>query len=478
MKKDGYITVYLSLMIVLMLSFIIALTEGIRVQTIRFQTECVMDIGITSIFAEYHRELLEQYGLFAIDMSYGSSSAEEENVKSRLLQYMNMNFIAPGQNRISNYKDLTAVHADNAQLSKITYLSDERGEVLRYQILQYMKEQTGLSYVEDILEPESFLQNDEKYQSLEKKKSNSYERIRNILKSLNDCRQPEEGEISIENPAERVEEMKSSFLLDLAVKDSEKLLYNKVTLSRYLSHRDYVEGAGLWEEQLSPQKVGNRQLLRQYLFEKCGYFNALKKNSSLGYQLEYLLYGNSDDTENLNDMAKQLLKVRYVINAAYLFENSAKTNEAAALAATVTTGIGSPQLTEAVKTTILFAWCYAESVQDLRILFDGNNVAGTKSDSTWNVSLNELLQFSATLDSYYSPQKGVSYSDYLSDFLLEKDESVLLMRLMDIMEMDIQKILGNQGFQMDSCIYQLKANVNVSSKYGYGYSIAREYSYE
>lgn len=478
MKKDGYITVYLSLIMALMLSFIIALIEGIRVQTIRFQTECVMDIGMTSIFAEYHRELLKQYGLFAIDTSYGSPSAEEEKVKARLLQYMNMNFIPPGQSRLPNYKDLTAVHADNAQLSNVTYLSDEKGEVLEYQISQYMKEQTGLLYVEKILAADSVPQNEDEYRRLEKKKNSSYRSIQNILEKLNEKRQPEEEKISIENPAERVEEIQRGFLLDLAIKDSGKIFRNKVTLSRYLSHREYVEGDGLWEEQLPSQGISDRLLHQKYLFEKCGYYDAIKDNSALGYQLEYLLYGNSEDIENLNDMAKQLLKVRYVINATYLFGSSAKVNEAAALAATVTTGIGSPQLTEAVKMTILFAWCYAESVQDLRILFDGNNVAGTKSDSTWNVSLSELLQFSSTLDSYHSLQSGKSYQDYLEDFLFQKEKSVLLVRLMDIMEMDIQKTLGNQDFQVDHCIYQLEASVNVSSKYGYGYSITREYSYE
>ena len=59
-KKAGYITVYLSLSLLIILSFIFTLIEGIRMQTIRFQTECVMDMGLNSIFAEYNRELLEQ----------------------------------------------------------------------------------------------------------------------------------------------------------------------------------------------------------------------------------------------------------------------------------------------------------------------------------------------------------------------------------------------------------------------------------
>ena len=478
MKKEGYITVYLSLTVAVMLSFIVTLIEGIRVQTIRFQTECVMDMGITSIFAEYNRELLKQYGLLAIDTSYGFADADDERTKSHLLQYMNMNFTAPGQTRLPNYKDLTAIHADNADLSRISYLSDNEGEILKYQILKYMKEKTGLSYAEEILSAVSFEDADEKYRELEDKKDSSHGQIDEILEELNAQRTEEEEEISIDNPADYVEGMKKSILLELAVKDSGSILRNKVTLSDYISHRGYEEGCGLWSNQNPPDGAVNYLLFQQYLFDKCGWYGDLKNNSALGYQLEYILYGNDNDFDNLDDFAAQLFKVRYVINAAYLFGCSAKVNEAGTLAAAVTAGIGSPQLMEAVKITILFAWCYAETIQDLRIVFDGKGVAEYKSDSTWNIPLSELLMFTASLDSYHAVENGKTYKDYLAGFLFVKKEKTVRMRLMDIMEMDIRRSAGNQYFQMDTCIYQLMAEVNVSSKYGYGYSIARDYSYE
>lgn len=478
MKREGYITIYLSLTVVVILSFIVTLIEGIRVQTIRFQTECVMDMGLTSIFAEYNRELLKQYGLLAIDTSYGYADAGEERTKSHLLQYMNMNFTAPGQARLPNYKDLTAVHADNADLSRISYLSDNSGEILKYQILKYMKEKTGISYAEEILSAVSFEEMEEKYRELEDKKDSSHGQIDEILNELNAQREEEEDEISIDNPADYVEGMQKSILLDLAVKDSSSILRNKVTLSDYISHRDYEEGYGLWESQNPPDGAVNYLLFQQYLFDKCGYYGKLKDDSALGYQLEYILYGNDNDFDNLDDFASQLFKVRYVINAVYLFSCSAKVNEAAALAAAVTSGIASPQLMEAVKMTILFAWCHAETIQDLRIIFDGNGAAEYKSDGTWNIPLSELLMFTSSLDSYHAVQNGKTYQDYLAGFLFVKKEKTIRKRLMDIMEMDIRRTPGNQYFQMDTCIYQLMAEVNVSSKYGYGYSITRDYSYE
>lgn len=69
--KSGYITVYLSLVTGILLSLLLTVMEGVRMHTIRTQTECVMDMAMDSALAEYHREMLEQYDLFFIDMSYG-----------------------------------------------------------------------------------------------------------------------------------------------------------------------------------------------------------------------------------------------------------------------------------------------------------------------------------------------------------------------------------------------------------------------
>lgn len=476
-QKEGYITVYLSLSLLVMLSLIFTLIEGIRMQTIRFQTECVMDIGLNSIFAEYHRELLDQYDLFAIDTTYGYEQADEERTESHLLQYMNMNFIAPGKDRIPGYKDLTGVHADNASLSDMAYLSDGKGMVLKYQIIQYMNEKTGLSLVDNLIS-ENISQQATQYEGLESERNTKHGLINEILRELNEAREEEEERISINNPADQVDSMRESSLLSFAIKNSGDISCNQINLESYISHRGYSEGVGLWEIQEMSNGIVDKTLFQQYLVDKCGYFHEKKEQGALEYQLEYLLYGKSSDIENLDAFAKDVFKIRYVINAAYLFSNGTKMAEVSELAAAVTAGIMSPELYEAVKITILFAWCYAESVQDLRILFDGKAAALVKNDGTWNIPLSELLMFSSSLDSYKEAAGGKTYKDYLEAFLFIKEEEILRLRLMDIMEMDIRKTTGNEHFKMDACIYQLKADVNVTSQYGYGYSISRRYSYE
>ena len=91
-QEQGYITCYLALTLGIMISFIFTLFEAVRVQTIRMETEGVMDIALFSIFGEFHRELLEQYDLFFIDTSYGEGIPKIKRAEEHLQYYMNQNF--------------------------------------------------------------------------------------------------------------------------------------------------------------------------------------------------------------------------------------------------------------------------------------------------------------------------------------------------------------------------------------------------
>ena len=283
-------------------------------QTIRFQTECVMDIGLNSIFAEYHRELLEQYGLFGIDITYGNDDVDKNRTGAHLLQYMNMNFTAPGSGRVPGYKDLTAIHADNASLSDISYLSDGSGTVLKYQIIQYMKEKTGFSLIDDYL-PEELAGFESAFQGLESERNNNHGIIDEILKTLNEARAEDEDKISISNPADQVNGMRTNSLLSLAVKNSSDISSDYVELSSYISHREHEKGAGLWVDQSAPDGLTNKILFQLYLQNMCGSFMEKKEGSTLKYQQEYLLYGKSSDLENLEELAKQLFMIRYARRA-------------------------------------------------------------------------------------------------------------------------------------------------------------------
>lgn len=224
--------------------------------------------------------------------------------------------------------------------------------------------------------------------------------------------------------------------------------------------------------------VTQKWLLWEYFKEKCGSYASDKEGAVLKYQLEYLLQGKSSDLENLSAVTEDILHIREGINFLYLLSDEGKMAEAEILADTVSILLFSPEIKEAVKATILFAWSYAESVKDVHILLDGEKIPLLKSKDSWNTPLASLLWFTSCLGDYTRSQEGMSYEDYITFFLSMKSEEELLERFMDICEMDIRVTPGNEFFQMDGCISAIKAKVNVSSGYGSGYEITRTYKYE
>lgn len=473
--KKGYITVFLSLMLAVILILITTFIELARIQTVRFYTEGIMDISLSSIFSEYHRELFNRYGLFAIDTSYGTSVNDSSNTKIHLLKYMNRNFEIP-KNSGKNKKDFLALHADNAVLQQISYLSDNSGEVLRYQIYKYMKETKGIPSFESRKFETDSVKN--KYDEYEKDRKRAENGIDEIVKGINTEKKDEEQNINFENPADEINSHRDSSILQYAVKEGENISAKEICLDNYISHRNYQDGNGLFSYQKNPGGIMERKFFYEYIDEMCGDFISPRENSTLDYQKEYLLYGYGSDNENLDAFAKDVFMIRYVINTAYLFTNQSKQAELEALAAAVTTGLGNPELEGLVKTTLLYAWSYAESIQDMRILFDGKKVASVKTASTWNITIDEIFTFMKSLDQYREAPGGLDYEEYINGKLWLSKEEDICVGFMDLCEMDIRKTEGNQNFRMNHCIYQAEIMANVSSGYGYGYDITRSYSYE
>ena len=153
MKENGYMTVYLALTLGVLISLCLALTEGCRYGGIRLETECVMDIGMDSLLAEYHRELFRQYNLFAVDCSYGTAAGTTKATEQRLLEYMNHNFSLKDifLDKIL-YRDFFALKAEEAKMTKAVFLTDAEGEVFRRMAVNALEDDIGVGIVQQVTE--------------------------------------------------------------------------------------------------------------------------------------------------------------------------------------------------------------------------------------------------------------------------------------------------------------------------------------
>jgi hypothetical protein len=237
-----------------------------------------------------------------------------------------------------------------------------------------------------------------------------------------------------------------------------------------------MSGTGLCEEAVEVSGSANELVFQLYLFEKCGYYGQELEKSLLKYQIEYILAGKDTDWQNLEQVAKRLLRWREAANVLYILNDSGKIAEAEAMALALTAVTLCPELAEPVKYTILFAWAYVESLQDVKTLLRGGRVPLFKTASDWKTGINSIKNVRGSLTDDEGG-RGLNYKEYIQIMLLLENQETRTFRAMDIMEMDIRQTPGNGSFRLDGCFDTYQANISVSSGFGYSYEMTRCYGF-
>lgn len=475
--RKGYITVFLTLSLTLILSLVFTVIEGARISAIRMKFECVADIGMNSILAEYHRELLEQYDLLFVDMSYGGSRAEIGNTEAHLKNYIQRNLQPESGGGYGGVRDFLAMEAGKTAIGRYSVASDEEGSVLKRQVTDYMadyplgalldKINLGVSKVEEYgLET----------RDLEGERRSYEARIQEIGLPRQETESGVYEEIPLNNPADAANATRSSGVLNLVLEDPSQVSAVKISVDDYISHRPRMQGTGMCAEAAAVSGEPNELVFEAYLFEKCGYYGHESDKSLLKYQIEYIMAGKDTDWQNLEYIAKRLLRWREVANFVYILTDGQKVSLAEALALTLAAVAKNPELAEPVKYTILFAWAYVESLQDVKTLLSGGRVPIFKTAADWKTGIDSLLNVKGSLTAD-SGGSGLDYKDYLQIMLFLENKEKRTFRAMDIMEMDIRRTAGNGRFRMDACFDTYQAELSVSSRFGYSYEMTRCYGF-
>ena len=279
-----------------------------------------------------------------------------------------------------------------------------------------------------------------------------------------------------ETPSDAVRSTRGEGILGAA---AQGMQLSGASLAGYVrpSRRGLIKGTGLAASKEAPKGLTEDGLFYAYILDKCGYWGEEKENSALAYEVEYILQQGEQDRDNLKKTAQELLLIREAANAAFLFGSSLRT-QAAEAAAVIAALLLLPEVAELIEVVILFAWAYAESVKDIRILFKGDSVPLMKTEGTWNTPFSQLLTYRSHLDSYQSAESGWKYRDYLGALLFLHGAENAAAGLADVMESDIRRTPGNGMFRIDGLIDGMEAKICVSSRYGGSYSIKRVYEYE
>ena len=510
--KKGAITVYLSLTLLVLLSFILAVIEGARVNAMQVKVECAADLAYDSALAEYHRELLEQYGLFFIDTAYGMSSGSVDLTADHIETYIKKN-IDPLQERENDAvaklakkvtKDFYKLDVAKVSMEQASFATDHKGEVFREQAIDYMKNVYGIQVLEKLAgeiigknsaanstgytegtdqddAPEDTLENELDQASQNLVETFEEEKARLIKEAKEAGKEPEEiqeiEEVNIEdyNLANKIDRVKNSMIIQIAMKGNTSSISCKQFGGNFVSKRSNrnkgnmeMDKDPLWEEAV------DKVIFGEYILEKGGYYGSGQTHKGLDYGAEYVIAGKNSDKENLTSVLHRIFVIRGITNIACFSQDSFRNNLVKVIAYAIASLLRMPKIGDALAVVLKLAWIYFETVVELQDIMAGGSVVIFKSPSDWRTSLSDGLGLS---DNGGSASNGMDYQDFIRFFLIFKSNEKQAFRMMDLVEMEIRQTPGNEYFRMDCCMDAFLAISYFTSEYGYDFKCTRKRYY-
>lgn len=501
MKCRGEVTAFLSLIFILLLSFLLALTESASVQLEKNYRRTDVDRGIYSVFGEYHKALLEEYGVFGMDMGYQTGVYEEKAVINRLRYY-------------------GAAEMEH-EIRALQLLTDNQGSAFREQVILYMKDLYGISIVEDLTGmagqwTEQEIEGQEKLEQIQGTVLPEYpeagqggqpeagsEEQPNIEGEPPHMETEEEGREEPEFSEEEkgraneawsaIERIKSSPLLSLIFPKENPVSDKTLLLEETTSHRTLQSGRGHFQIQADMDGITGTALFNEYLFRKFSCAATTlnngemqdaetteQKETVLDYELEYILCGKAGDRENLEKTVRRLTAIRFAVNYAYLLTDVGKQSEARATAAVMSALILNPQLAEPLGQILLLIWAFGESIMDLRSLLKGGKVPLIKTSESWQLPLSGLLRMGTAEDpgDGMNLESGMDYETYLRVLLFAGNQDQTTMRCMDLVEQNLRLWEGKKVFFMDFCMAKVKLHSKAELSRGISYDFNTSYTYQ
>lgn len=464
--RKGEITVFLSVVFVLMISFVSGILQASSIQAAKNLGRLETDRAIYSVFGEYQKELLEQYHVFGLDGSYGTGSYTEENLISRMHYY--------------------GTEGTEHEITDIQYLTDNSGQAFREQVLTYMEQTNGIGMIRKFTGlTEEWEEQEIQGNEMEKIREESTPEIEEISSMLENTADTGSGEkeADVENPFHFMDKIEQYGILSVVLPKDMILSEKEITLESQVSYRNLRTGRGSFPSRTGTDGIEEKLLFDEYVINR--YTSAVpegesdEKNRTLDYEIEYILAGKTSDKENLESVLFRIFLIRMALNYAFLLTDTEKQGQAEILALAVAALLLVPEAVEGIKHLVLIAWAAGESVTDIRTLLSGKRAALVKTTDNWQTSLTSLFTLgegSGTEEN--DAQEGIYYKDYLRILLFLENSKDVTMRALDRIEENLRTEQKLGFFHADQCVTRLKMSNTITLYDSLTYQFPVYFGYE
>ena len=447
MKKRGEISVFLSLILVCILSLFMGLVESARTTGARLYLEMAANSAMDSVLSQYNRNLWDMYHLLFLEAE--SDEAVEESFASYLEFYLDQENLYP-------------MKLKEANVSKAERMTDENGKVLEREILSYVKNRldnvaSEAAGIETVLE--IFRETDQGEPDWDAAKA--------CMDEITESSEEEELSIDWEKIRllDRLEEIFRGDLLDLVLEEEVEVSKKSVRLTGIPS----TEGTKGGQQAKS---TGEYDLLEQFMInEYCllsfdSFLTRCERKlvpdqQALQYEQEYLLYGKESDRKNMIKTVENLLTFRGAMNLSYLLQAPDCRKEVDVF--TMAISGGNIYIQSVLSMFVLSLWSFAEAVWDVKLLVRGDSVPFVKTRADWKLEMEGLLNLRFLDQPPKTETKGGKYPEYLRVLFFLTDRIERNFRIMDVIQWNMQSV--QEDFLVRDCISKIDIQTTVEEQH-------------
>lgn len=509
----GSISIFIALILLAILSSTLLLIDGVRIIYGSAKIKQTIVGANEHILANYHRELQERYHLFLLDPGF----IVERGISKEIQTYL--------ENSICDSKQANTLYPfeiETISIVREVYPDEEDFASIKHQIREYMKYQQTAEWTSELMEKMTTLKDkdskenetksllDQQQRDMESQLEEEAQKETKSQEGADSGKMSEEGlgggnfnETGEENPTQIVQEDPRKVVMDIM---NEGILRVVLPSGKSLSSRK-ISGNSLPSEEIKKiqeqngtmpaidflaldkiktlfvdsniSKAINEMSTEAVNIAYCmdSFSNFSKKTDNkqatkLNYEVEYILHGGKTDKENLENIVNRILLFRFGTNFTYALTDASLNAQALSIAAAIAGVTGLPAIITALKTMILAAVSYAESVLDVRSLLAGNKIPILKNAWNWTISIENIGSILSSKTTVANDENGMNYEDFLKIFLLSQtDSDAKYGRMLDLMQENIRE--KDKSFAIMEAIfgYEVYCEIKLSTLFGNGSKI-------
>ncbi len=468
MNNKGQTTIFFSLIISVLFLFTLTALEVGRIHMTAVKIEPCVHSMQSSIMADYNEVLFERYHLLFIDTTYGTGS--DGILEEKAIDYLESSLNGKKGSAIYQYE------VEQLALSnKETILTDDM-KLLKQQVKEYMQSAGGFDFFKRWLENGGYNKEGiaDAYTETDHEavvKENQEEATQGSLTEEEKETMKEE----YKDPRETLKEALQFGILTFVAPEKEisketvtiehapSKQYDEMKQEKRRNQFDDIENLkqvmkGAASEDIGDLIKGNAEFAG-YVMNHFSNTVHKKENCVMACEVEYILKGEKSDYENVEAVIEELTWWRMPMNYAYLLTDTEKKAEALTAATAISIVTGTEPFVEVIKYLLLGCWAYGESLQEMKVLLEGEEIPYVKTRQTWYTDLESLAPVKAVEKS----ERGLSYEDCLTLLLLKKRGNVLnagYARMLDVIQLNLNQTY--KTLRISDCVGRFKLQGKIS----------------